>query len=56
MGNLCRVQISASDLRNLREQSILSDADWLAEPDNLELLQLKGIEYYLRRETLSGVG
>ena len=41
----CKVRFLASDLKNLRKQSILSDADWLAELSSVSANQLIGIKY-----------
>lgn len=38
-------QYHSSDLKNLRKQSILSDADWLAELSSVSANQLIGIKY-----------
>ena len=51
----CNVRFIASDLRNLRKQFILSDADELADQSGC-YQQLEGIKYQRRRAPLSGVG
>lgn len=42
---LMQGSIPCQDLRNLRKQSILSDADWLAELTSVPGNQLIGIKY-----------